>query len=170
MTRLLDTFYRTLLCLGAAFMIATLLAILLGPAGRQFGFNIPGLDAYAGYSIVAALFLAMPATLRNGDHIRVTLVLNRLTGTARKIADYWCLLSASGISLYLAYYSVQLVLISYETHDVSQSSDATPLWIPQLAMAIGSIGLFIAFAEELFRKVFSQERPMMQPAEMLRVE
>jgi TRAP-type C4-dicarboxylate transport system permease small subunit len=151
-------------------MIATLLAILLGAAGRQFGFSIPGLDAYAGYSIAAALFLAAPGTLRNGDHIRVTLLLNRLSGTARKIADYWCLLAASGVSLYLAYYSVRLVWISYITHDISPASDVTPLWIPQLAMAVGSIGLFLAFAEDLYFKAVSQERPSALPAEMLRAE
>lgn len=170
MVRFLDLFHRILLHLGAVFMFATLLAILLGAAGRQFGFNIPGLDAYAGYSIAAALFLAAPGALRNGDHIRVTLILNRLSGTARKIADYWCLLTASGVSLYLAYYSVRLVWISYITHDISPASDVTPLWIPQLAMAAGSIGLFIAFAEELYIKMFDQEHEIVQPAEILRVE
>jgi TRAP-type C4-dicarboxylate transport system permease small subunit len=170
MVRFLDLFHRTLLGIGALFMFATLLAILLGAAGRQFGFDIPGLDAYAGYSIAAALFLAAPAALRNGDHIRVTLVLNKLSGTARKVADFWCLLAASGVSFYLAYYSARLVWVSYITHDVSPSSDMTPLWIPQLAVAIGSAGLFLAFAEDLCRMIASQERNAGEPAEMLRVE
>jgi TRAP-type C4-dicarboxylate transport system permease small subunit len=47
MQKLLDYFYRALLGLGALFMIATLMAILLGIAGRQFGFDIPGLDGCA---------------------------------------------------------------------------------------------------------------------------
>ena len=170
MARLLDTFHRWLLYLGAVFMVATLAAILLGIAGRQFGFSIPGLDAYAGYSIAASLFLALPATLRNGDHIRVTLVLNRLTGTPRKILEYWCLLAASGIALYLAYYAARLVWISHITDDVSPASDASPLWIPQLAMAIGCAGLAMAFLEDLFRKVAARERVVEQPDELVRVE
>jgi TRAP-type C4-dicarboxylate transport system permease small subunit len=44
------------------------------------------------------------------------------------------------------------------------------LWIPQLAMAIGSAGLFLAFAEDLCRMIASQERNAGEPAEMLRVE
>lgn len=170
MARLLDAFHRWLLYLGAVFMVATLVAILLGVAGRQFGFSIPGLDAYAGYSVAASLFLALPATLRNGDHIRVTLVLNRLTGTPRKILEYWCLLAASGIAVYLAYYAVRLVWISHVTDDVSPASDASPLWIPQLAMAIGCVGLAMAFLEDLFRKVAARERVVEQPAELVRVE
>lgn len=170
MTRLLDGFYRSLLYLAALFMIATLAVILLGVAGRQFNFDVPGLDAYAGYSIAAALFLAMPATLRNGDHIRVTLILNKLEGNARKLADYWCLSAASGLALYLAYFSLRLVWLSYVTHDVSPGSDATPLWIPQIAMALGSVGLALAFIEDLALKLLDQERILMPGAEMARTE
>jgi TRAP-type C4-dicarboxylate transport system permease small subunit len=170
MTRLLDGFYRGLLYLGAFFMVTTLLSIILGVAGRQFGFDIPGLDAYAGYSIAAALFLALPATLRTGDHIRVTLVLNKLTGMSRTIADYWCLASASAIATYMAYFSIRLVWVSYTTHDVSPASDASPLWIPQMVMAIGCIGLSVAFIEDLCRKIFSCERIVLPAAEMARAE
>jgi TRAP-type C4-dicarboxylate transport system permease small subunit len=170
MLRLLESFYRSLLYLAALFMIATLVSILLGVAGRQFGFEIPGLDAYAGYSIAAALFLALPETLRHGDHIRVTLLLNKLTGTPRKLVDYWCLSAASGLSVYMAYYSVRLVWVSFVTHDVSPASDATPLWIPQIAMAVGSAGLAAAFIEELLMKLLDQERIVIPSAELARTE
>lgn len=170
MTRLLDGFYRWLLYLASAFTVSTLVAILLGVAGREFGFDIPGLDAYAGYFIAAALFLALPSTLRNGDHIRVTLILNRLTGTSRKVVDYWCLSAASFLALYLAYYAVRLAWISYDTHDISSGSDATPLWIPQLSMAVGCVGFAVAFIEELVLKLLDQERIVMPSAEMARTE
>jgi len=147
MLRLLDGFYRGLLYLAAISMVTTLLSIMLGVLGRQFDFDIPGLDAYAGYSIAGALFLALPATLRNGDHIRVTLILNRMTGTAREIFDYWCLAAAAAASTYLAYFAVHLVWGSYLYHDISPASDASPLWIPQLAMAIGCVGLSVAFID-----------------------
>jgi len=170
MQKLLDHFYRVLLWMGALFMIATLLAILLGIAGRQFGFDIPGLDGYAGYSIASALFLAAPAALRHGDHIRVSLLLDRLGATPRKLAEYWCLIAATGISAYFAWFAVRLVWISYTTHDIAQTADATPLWIPQLAMAIGSTGFAIAFLESLVLKLLDQERVVQAPAEMARVE
>jgi hypothetical protein len=37
----------------------------------------------------------------------------------------------------LAYYSCHLVWVSHLTHDMSQGADATPLWIPQIGMALG---------------------------------
>lgn len=170
MRKQLDRFYQGLLYLAALSMVATLVTILLGVAGRQFHFDLPGLDAYAGYSIAAALFLALPATLRNGDHIRVTLLLGKLTGMPRKVLDYWCLVSATGLSAYLAWYAARLVYVSFVTHDISGGADATPLWIPQLTMAAGALGLALAFAEDLILKLAGEEVIVDPAAEMARTE
>jgi TRAP-type C4-dicarboxylate transport system permease small subunit len=170
MTRILDYFYRGLLSGAALCMVATLIIVLLSIAGRQLGFNIPGLDAYAGYAIAGALFLALPCTLRNGDHIRVTLALNKLPEKARVVAEYWCLLAASAVSLYVAYYAVDLVWISHQMHDVSQSNDMTPLWIPQLAMALGCVGLAVAFIETLVLNITGREAVINSAAELARTE
>ena len=50
----------------------------------------------------------------------------------------------------LAYYSIRLAWQSHLFHDVSTANDATPLWIPQLGMAIGTLILLIAFIDELW--------------------
>lgn len=170
MRHLLDRFYQSLLYLAALSMATTLVTILLGVAGRQFHFDLPGLDAYAGYSLAASLFLALPATLRNGDHIRVTLLMGKLSGTPRKLLDYWCLVSATCLSIYLAWFSARLVYVSFITHDISGAADATPLWIPQLSMVVGAVGLAMAFAEDLFLKLSGEEVTVDPAAEMARTE
>ena len=38
---------------------------------------------------------------------------------------------------------------SRQFNDISTGNDATPLWIPQLAMALGTLILLIAFIDEL---------------------
>jgi TRAP-type C4-dicarboxylate transport system permease small subunit len=148
-TAVLDRFYRALCGLAALSMACALLAVLLGIADRQFALNLRGLDAYAGYCIAAALFLALPETLRRGDHIRVTLLLQRLPARMRGALEWWSLAAGFGLTLYLAWFAVRLVWVSWETHDISQGADATPLWIPQIAMALGSAGLALAFADAL---------------------
>ncbi len=170
MQRLFDGLYRALLYAGAAFMAATFLVIVLAVAGRQFGLDFPGMDAYAGFSIAASMFLALPATLRSGDHIRVTLLLSKLKGKARVVLDYWCLLTATALAAYLAYFAMHLVWVSHATHDVSPAGDATPLWIPQIAMAVGCVGLALAFAEDLVLKMLGQERPLAASEEIAHVE
>jgi TRAP-type C4-dicarboxylate transport system permease small subunit len=146
---LLLRFYSLLAVLSACSMVAAFVTVMLQIASRQLAFNIPGLDAYAGYSIAAALFLALPETLRRGEHIRVTLVLQKAPAALRHALEYFSLGVAAALSFYLAFFACKLVWVSKTTHDVSQSADATPLWIPQLTMALGCIGLAVAFAHAL---------------------
>lgn len=56
---------------------------------------------------------------------------------------------AIGLSGALAWFSVRLVQQSREFHDVSSGLDATPLWIPQLGMAIGTTLFALAFLGDL---------------------
>jgi TRAP-type C4-dicarboxylate transport system permease small subunit len=55
-----------------------------------------------------------------------------------------------------AFYSCRLSWQSYTFHDISTGNDATPLWIPQLSMAIGTLILFIAFVDELVLQLRGQ--------------
>jgi TRAP-type C4-dicarboxylate transport system permease small subunit len=145
----LDPLYKALGALGALFILGTLLIEVVNIAGRQLGFSMAGVDAYAGYTLAAGSFLAMAAALRHGDHIRVTLIIQRLTGRPRWWVEVFCLAVATFLSGYFAYFAAKLVWGSYSFHDISQNVDATPLWIPQLSMAVGLAALFLAFLEEL---------------------
>ena len=147
MRRTLDTFYAALMALAALALLFTFASVMLGIADRQMGWGFRGLDAYAGYGIAAALFLALPGTLQKGEHIRVTLVLQRLPVAWRAVLEWCSLVAGVGLAAALAAYSVRLVWVSHLTHDVSQGSDATPLWLPQLSMALGCIGLLVAMLD-----------------------
>jgi len=145
----LDPVYKVLGALGALFILATLVIEVVNIAGRLLGFSMAGVDAYAGYTLAAGSFLALAAALRNGDHIRVTLIIQRFSGRPRWWIEVFCLSIATLLSGYFAYFAGKLVWGSYVFHDVSQNVDATPLWIPQLSMAVGLAALFLAFLEQL---------------------
>ncbi|RYF80568.1 MAG: TRAP transporter small permease [Comamonadaceae bacterium] len=149
MRRLLDALYDGAAWLAALCMVALLIAVLLSILGRQLHFNIPGIDAYAGYLMAAAGFLALAHTLKRGEHIRVTLLLHNLSGRWRKGMEVWALGAATLLALLFAFYSCRLVWQSHAFHDISTSNDATPLWIPQLAMAAGTLVFALAFIDEL---------------------
>ncbi len=57
-----------------------------------------------------------------------------------------------------AFYSARLSWQSHEFHDISTSNDATPLWIPQLLMAAGTLVLFIAFLDEWVMELRGQRQ------------
>ena len=147
MARLALNFYRLLMLLACLAMLAAFGAVSLGIVSRIVHWDIPGLDAYAGYAIAAALFLALPSTLLKGEHIRVTLLLDRAPQRIRQGLEWWSLGAALALSLYMAWYAIRLVWVSYATHDVSPAADASPLWIPQIAMALGCIGFALAFGQ-----------------------
>jgi TRAP-type C4-dicarboxylate transport system permease small subunit len=149
MHRLVAVFDRVLAVLAGLAMIGAFVAVALGVVARMAGWDIPGLDAYAGYAIAAALFLALPQTLRRQEHIRVTLVLDRCGPRLRAALEWWSLAAGLMLATYLAYYAVRLVIVSRAMHDVSQGADATPLWLPQIAMALGCIGFALSMLDAL---------------------
>jgi TRAP-type C4-dicarboxylate transport system permease small subunit len=116
-----------------------------GIFGRLFGFHIRGTDAYAGYCMAVRLWPSY--TLRRNEHIRVTLLLSHVPPAARKALEVWCHVLALALSGILAYYCVRLAWQSRTFNDISTGNDATPLWIPQLAMALGTVILFVAFVD-----------------------
>lgn len=149
MRKLLDAIYNSAAALAALFLVGVLVMVLLSILGRQFHMYVPGTDAYAGYLMAASGFLALAHTLKHGDHIRVTLVLGALHGRCRRALELWALTVASAVAAMFAFYSCKLAWQSHVFNDISTANDATPLWIPQIAMALGSVVLVLAFIDEL---------------------
>ena len=149
MRRALDALYDGAAWLAALCMVGLLAMVMLSIVSRLAHFHVPGTDAYAGYLMAGAGFLALAHTLKRGDHIRVTLLLGALRGGVRRGLEIWALAAASLLALLTAFYSCRLAWQSHAFHDISTSNDATPLWIPQLAMAAGTVILAVAFVDEL---------------------
>ena len=112
--------------------------VLLAIGGRLTGCLVPGTDAYAGYCMAAAGFLALAHTLQRGEHIRVTLLLEHAGRKGSRGLELWSLAAGSLLATSFAYYSVRLAYQSWDFNDISTGNDATPLWIPQFAMAVGT--------------------------------
>jgi TRAP-type C4-dicarboxylate transport system permease small subunit len=145
----LSPLYLAFGVIGAIFILLTLLLQVFAIFGRLVGITLGGHDAYAGYFLAAGSFFTLAHALRRGDHIRVTLLIGRLAAHLRVWVEVFCLAVATFLSGHFAYYACQLAWGSWRFGDVSTEIDATPLWIPQLSMALGVTALCIAFAEEL---------------------
>ena len=74
--RLLDRLYDAAAALAAVCMVGLLACVLLSIAGRQLHFHLPGTDAYAGYLMAGAGFLALAqdrkSTRLNSSHERLS--------------------------------------------------------------------------------------------------
>jgi|SRR5882672_1179919 len=165
----LDRLYDAAAYLAAFFLIGTLVMVLTGILGRLANWYVPGTDAYAGYCMAASGFLALAHTLKRGEHIRVSLAIEHLRPLARHRLELWALAAAIVLAASFAWYSVRLAIQSWQFNDISTANDATPLWIPQLAMALGSVVLLIAFVDELMLE-WRGKRAAATPTEALHHE
>ena len=167
MRRILDALYDAAAYLAALFLIGTLVMVLLGVGGRLLDFQVRGTDAYAGYFMAGAGFLALAHTLVRGEHIRVSLVLEHAGASLKRALERWSLAAASLLAIAFAWFSVRLAWQSYVLHDISTGNDATPLWIPQLSMAIGNVVFAIAFVDQFVAELRGkrvERKPDSEPA------
>lgn len=159
MRKFLDQLYTGAGVLAALCLVVLLCIIVTQMIFRWIGVSFPGSTAYAGYFMAASSFLAFAYALNGNSHIRVSLFLNAL-GKRRIWAELWCFLIGSMASAYLAFYSVRLIMGSIQWNDISQGRDATPLWIPQVPVAIGAILLAICFIDNFITLIKTRNHNM----------
>ncbi|WP_136442075.1 TRAP transporter small permease [Pacificoceanicola onchidii] len=148
--RVLDTLYLAGGVVAAVFTVLILAIIVAQMVARWTGLTFPGAADYAGYCMAGASFFAFAYALNHGAHIRVSIALNAM-GRYRRWGETFCYAVGAAVTTFVARYAWKYMLQSHKFKDVSQGQDATPLWIPQLVMVIGSILLAIAFWDNLVR-------------------
>lgn len=145
----LNKLYDAAAWAAALMMVGTLLMVVMGMLDRYLAIGFRGTDMYAGYCMAGAGFLALAHTLKKNEHIRVTLLVNSLSPQRKHLLEIWCLSAAAFLAGLFCFYSIKLSYQSWDFNDISTGNDATPLWIPQLGMALGTLVLVIAFLDEL---------------------
>ncbi|MEM9277348.1 MAG: TRAP transporter small permease [Pseudomonadota bacterium] len=146
--RFLDGVYLASGIAAAFCLIAIVCLIVLQIASRNIGFSFRGGPDYAGYAMAAASFLGFAYALNHGAHIRVSLLVSAL-GKYRFWGEVWCYGVATAITTIFAWFACKFTYESYKFNDISSGLDATPLWIPQLSMSVGSIILALCFWDNL---------------------
>lgn len=144
----LDRLYLWSAYLAGLFLMLIALTVMIQVISRMFGLAYD-FTKLSGFYLAATSFLALPHTLKHGAHVRVTLLMERLTKTKRLVAEFTCCLAGAIVVGYAAYYVVLLDITSYRFHDVTSGLLALPFWLPQLAMAIGLTLLEVAIIDEL---------------------
>ena len=100
-------------------------------------------DEMSGYLLVALTFLGLAPTLRGGGFIRIDTYHARLRGRARVALDLAIHVLALGYAVLLDWYLWQLAGDAWRLGTTSIQVSRTPLWIPQLCMAVGGLLLVL---------------------------
>ena len=153
----LDFLYLAAGVLAAICLISILLLIVAQMVARWTGEIFPGAPDYAGYAMAAASFLAFANALNHGAHIRVSILLNAVPAGPKRVLEIWCFGIGAAIAWYFTYYAYWFVYWSWKFNEVSQSQDATSLWIPQSVMVVGGGILAIALTDNLLYLIVKGE-------------
>lgn len=147
--RLLDGLYALSGGLAALSLLAIFLVMMAQVVLREMGRQLPGADDLSAYLCVATTFFALAATFRRGELIRVSMVLDRLGPGMRRAMEGLVLALAAVLVATIAWYTMQDMLFSREIEEVAQGTVAFPLWVPKLALPIGTGLLLVAILDEL---------------------
>jgi TRAP-type C4-dicarboxylate transport system permease small subunit len=139
--RWLDRCEQALTLLAAAATFVMMLLITADAAGRYL-LNRPIVAAYeltTNYLMVAAIFLAMPYTYRQGANIRVTFLVERLPRGTRLVVNHL-------VQIVSILYCAALVVATFQQTRHIFATNTTfatldlPLWPAHLLV---SVGLFV---------------------------
>lgn len=149
MRRVLNRIYRLCDWLAALSVLVLTLIVVVQILGRMAGIAIPGAHEAAAFLMAAAIYFALAHTLVVNGHIRVTLILERLGPKARWWAEVWCHVFSIYMIGYLAIFSVMLAWRSWQGGETSEGLIAIPLFIPQVAMALGVCLFAVRLVDQL---------------------
>jgi TRAP-type C4-dicarboxylate transport system permease small subunit len=148
MRRALDILYSSSGLLSAFFLMMIGVTILLQIAGRFLNFAFDATEV-SGFCMAASTFFGLAYTLKAGAHIRVNLLVGKLSAPNRRRVEIWCCTLGAAA---FAYVSVNAWLMAYDSFlfgDTSPGLMAVPFWIPQLGMALGASIMTVGLVDEL---------------------
>src|SRR5918994_1568442 len=93
----LDRLYLYSGYLAGAFMVAIFVLMMVLSAGRPVGLNIPAADDFVSWCMAAMAFLGLAHTFRNGEMIRVGLLIDNLPEKSRHWIELVCLVIGIGL-------------------------------------------------------------------------
>jgi TRAP-type C4-dicarboxylate transport system permease small subunit len=147
--RFLDGLYLFAGYAAGFFLLAIFAIMMVMSVGRQFALNIPAGDDFASWCMAAMAFLGLAHTFKRGEMIRVGLLLERLHGRTKQIAEIVALGISTAFVLYFTRHAVQMTYDSWRFNDMAQGVVAMPLWMPQLGFCSGLAILSIALVDEM---------------------
>ena len=149
MRRTLDRLFDGAAAL-AAITVAAIFVLMIGASlGRLFEWRVGWVNDVVSWLCAAAAFMGMAHAFKNGDFVRVTLLLERLSPALKRGFEIASLLLATLAIGYLAWWAARYTLESWQFNDIANNMVAIPMWIPQLSFVIGATLFLLAVVDEL---------------------
>ena len=158
-----------LYALGGAVSALCVLAILIlmigASVGRMLDWRVSWVNDVVSWLCAAAAFLGMAYSFRNGDFVRVSLVMEKVNPRTRHWMEVTSLAIAMVAIAYLGYWAARFTYESWEFNDIAGNMVAIPIWIPQMSFVVGAAILVVAVADECVNVIRGRKPTYVQRVE-----
>jgi TRAP-type C4-dicarboxylate transport system permease small subunit len=145
----------------AGVLLVLVCALTLVPiAARLLGLPAHSWDEVATFCMAGSAFMGLACTWRAGAHIRMELLVARLSGGAARAMQVLAVAVLLAVCLYFTWFAGKFAWLSYTMNDLSQGLVPIPLWMPQSAMVLGLVLLCLAVVESLVDAVRGGNAPV----------
>ncbi len=146
--RSLDALYAGGGALAALCVLAILVLMIGASIGRSLEWRVSWVNDVVAWLCAAAAFLGMAYSFRNGDFVRVTLLLESLPARMRRAFEVGSLAVAALAVAYLGFWAARFTWESYKFNDIAGNMVPIPIWIPQMSFVIGAAIFVLAVVDE----------------------
>lgn len=146
--RSLDGLYTLAGALAALCVLAIFVLMIVAPLGRALAWRVGWINDVVAWLCAAAAFLGMAHSFRNGDFVRVTLLLEHLGPAWRRRFEALALAVAALAVGYLGFWAARFTLESWQIQEIAGNLLAIPIWIPQLSFVVGALIFLVAVLDE----------------------
>nr|WP_319383158.1 TRAP transporter small permease [uncultured Roseibium sp.] len=170
MRKALNSLYQASTALAACCLVVIASLVVFQVLGRLFdgarklfglepwGLQVPSLAEIAGFLLVGASFLALAGTLRNSDHIRVSILLQAVPSAFASFLNLWAIAVAFALASYFTWHAGWLAFDSYSYNETSYGIIPIPLVYPQIVMTLGLAVFSVSLFDDLVQ-ILAGRRP-----------
>lgn len=135
----------------SALVIVAMMSLIAADVASRNILNLSLLvvDEVSGYLLVALSFFGVGYSLRTGALLRVEFILFSLPPRLKAALGVLYDVLSLGVMLILTYYLYRVTVSSFDRGMVAPTLLETPVWIPQVAMPVGSLILVVALVLEI---------------------
>jgi len=137
----------------AALALLASLALIGWAVVQRYAFNAAPVwvDEVVGFALVAIVMLSAAQALRDGEHIGVDLLVERLSPQRRRWVHLWSALGAAAFSVVLIVNGWGTAMLAKTLGLVTEGSLEWPTWWLMLLMPVGGAALLLASIEAFWR-------------------
>lgn len=146
--RALDGLYLAAGAVGALFVALICVLMIWQSVAREFGVSTGAVNDIVSWFCAAAGFFTMAHAFKHGDFVRVTLLMDKLPTSWRRVLELMSLGVACVAVAYLCWWACRFTYDSWRFHELAQGLLPIPIWIPQSSFALGSLLLLVAVVDE----------------------